>query len=764
MLANLKQIVIKLDNQGRCLYLNQAWQTVLGYPVAQCLGQKLSAYTLADDQQSLQDLFTQLNQHKINTIKHTACFQLQNNNTCYLELLADPITDENGQISEIVGILYDVSADVHDKDWQKTLCEKNLLLLRHASDGIHILDDQGNIIDVSDSFCQMLGYQRGEMLGMNVRDWDAKFSADQLKQVISEQFQLRELRQFETIHKLKNGDLVNVEIRSMALDLAGKPILYNSSRDISHRKKTEAELKQAKNIAENIASSKAEFLALMSHEIRTPMNAIIGLSQLALNKPMSDEIRDYLEKINVSADSLLRILNDILDFSKLEAGKLEIEHLPFNLTKLVKDLYQLYQVKAKEKQLTLSITLSQALPSLLVGDAMRIQQILANLISNAIKFTETGSITVEISLLEKTATEAFIHVSVKDTGIGMSMAEQTQLFQPYNQLHTSITRRFGGSGLGLMISRQLLTLMDSDFQVRSEKQQGTCFSFNLALGIVSQEQAANQLPLLKSVDKGVLSNKIQKLGSSLVGKRILIAEDNKINQQIVTEFLTLSGVLVTVAENGRVVLNLLETDQFDAILMDIQMPEMSGLEATKYIRAQQCFDTLPIIALTAGVTQEEIADCLTVGMDEFIKKPINPEALISVLIKTIKRFQINALPTATEEHLSLNQLKGFDFTDILEMAGGDETFVKSMLKMFIEDNNQFLQELNTNLNNRDFKSAEHLVHNFKGTAGFMGAMVLEHLADVFETTLKQNQLDTLAFKAFTDELQLTLQQLHKIDL
>ena len=432
----------------------------------------------------------------------------------------------------------------------------------------------------------------------------------------------------------KGGAFKTVEVS--ATIIAGSDEHLVVLFDITERKQNEAVILLAKDQAESLARSKSEFLATMSHEIRTPMNAIIGLSQLALVKALSVETRDYLEKIYSSSTSLLSILNDILDFSKLEAGRIDIDNVTFNLDVLLDNLNSLFADLVKEKHLGFDIQIDPDVPRNLIGDTLRLQQVLVNLLSNAIKFTELGSVKLNITVSQIDRSQVRLLFCVADTGIGMSDTDYEKLFQPFSQVDDSITRRFGGTGLGLAISHNLLQLMDSEFSVASVPGKGTSFSFELVLGmstLSAQHTSATSFPT--SGD----------LGELLTDIRILVVEDNRINQQVVKGFLNLSGIIVEIANNGKEAIALLENRVFDAVLMDVHMPILDGLEATKLIRSQARFATLPVIALTAGVTKEERERCMASGMNDFIAKPINPKTLISTLLQWIKPSEATAAIT-----------------------------------------------------------------------------------------------------------------------
>ena len=528
--------------------------------------------------------------------------------------------------------IVDKSKILQDSQFQLRQEKEKYETLMHASgDGIHILDKMGNVIDANQRFCDLLGYSREEMMGLNVCQWEACLDSEAIRLKLMDNFQRANV--FETRHRRKDGQIIDVEISAKVVEIAGEALLWNSSRDISERKRMQQELTQAKLAAEQATETKSRFLANMSHEIRTPMNGIIGLSQLSLEQPMCDELRDYMEKILFSAKNLLGVLNDILDFSKLEAGKLHIENQYFNLNALLKSVHSLFYLQAEEKNLLLTVKVADNVPVDVMGDALRLQQILLNLLGNAIKFTQQGQVCLSLTAQEIQDTVAVIRFSIADTGIGISKTDQSKLFQPFSQVDLSATRRYGGTGLGLVITRQLLQLMGSDLYLESEPDQGSTFSFELTLGLATKNShgLTDMNDTICAMDTA--ADNIQEQIKLLTNKHILVAEDNRINQRIVEKFLTKAGINVAIANNGLEVLQLLETHTFDAILMDVQMPEMDGIQATQAIRERK--SQIPIIALTAGVMPEERNACLAAGMDDFIAKPLTLENLAQTLIKLL---------------------------------------------------------------------------------------------------------------------------------
>ena len=395
--------------------------------------------------------------------------------------------------------------------------------------------------------------------------------------------------------------------------------------DISEFKHTQQIMNEAKEAAEVLAQSKTDFLANMSHEIRTPMNAIIGLSQLALNVPANRQ-SDYLEKILGASETLLGILNDILDFSKLDSNAIKMEYASFNLDDLLNNLHNLFSVTARQKNIKFILDIDPLIHRELMGDALRLQQVLTNLLNNSIKFTQIGLVQLIVTLVHQENEKIALKFSVIDTGIGMNEVQQKELFQAFSQADTSISRRFGGSGLGLVISQKFVELMGGHITCESTPDLGSEFSFTVPFDIAKSGKGSEAI--IPSQPKKTLAQRLAEAAESLKNVRVLLVEDTPLNQQVASEFLRNAKLDVTVADNGQEALDLLEHNSFEVILMDIQMPVMDGLEATKMIRENPKVSHLPIIAMSAGVTLDEQEKCQSVGMSDFIPKPINPVQML----------------------------------------------------------------------------------------------------------------------------------------
>ncbi len=381
---------------------------------------------------------------------------------------------------------------------------------------------------------------------------------------------------------------------------------------------------QARDL-ERINNYKSDFLANMSHEIRTPMNAIIGLSHLVLQTRMSPEQLDYQQKINRSANSMLRLIDDILDFSKIEAGKIDMERRDFSLDEVLEYMDSVISAKSAEKGLAFSLDVSKSIPPCLMGDALRLGQVLINLASNSVKFTPKGEVSVAVELVDESDLEVALRFVVRDSGIGMTCEQIDQLFQPFHQADASIFRKYGGTGLGLAISKRLVELMGGEIQVSSEPGMGTEFTFTARFG-----KSKEKMP---SCIKGISKEKAKEL---LSGKHLLLAEDNEINLQVSRELLELVGIRVTVARNGEKAMKLAASKRFDGILMDFHMPVMDGLTATLEIRKGPAPPDLPILAMTANAMAGDRERCIKAGMNDHIPKPIRPEKLYETLIRWIR--------------------------------------------------------------------------------------------------------------------------------
>jgi len=425
------------------------------------------------------------------------------------------------------------------------------------------------------------------------------------------------------------GEFLPVEVTFIRVEYQGSYRLAGYFRDLrEHRaalaemSHAEKQLRVAKELAEESAKIKAEFLANMSHEIRTPMNGIIGMAHLALKQEISSTQRDYLNKIEQSAKSLLRILDDILDFSKIEAGRLEIENAEFCVLSLMEDVRNIASFLAYKKGIDLIFNVSDEVDFNLIGDSLRLQQVLMNIISNAIKFTHEGQVTIGVDFAARVDDKVKLLFTVRDTGIGLTKQQAAKVFDAFGQADSSTTRKYGGTGLGLAICKTLVELMGGQIWLESTPGIGTLFSFT-TLFETSKKRDLTEGEKHYSPDFVV--------PEEFRGTRILLVEDNEINQIIAYELLSGAGFSVESAATGLEAVNMVKENDYDIILMDIQMPEMDGLTATGIIRSDKRLSSIPIIAMTANAMQGDKEKSLEAGMDDHITKPLNPGIVLETV-------------------------------------------------------------------------------------------------------------------------------------
>ncbi|MBZ4041250.1 GAF domain-containing hybrid sensor histidine kinase/response regulator [Flavobacterium hibisci] len=462
------------------------------------------------------------------------------------------------------------------------------------------------------------------------------------------------------------------------------------------------ELDAQKKIAERAVLAKDSFLANMSHEIRTPLNAIIGFTDLLAQTKLDTTQRDYIDSVQIAGENLLLIINDILDLSKIESGNLTIEAQPFNLKKILKHVYNLLKIKASSA-VEFNLFVDTELPELVIGDQGRLNQILVNLTGNALKFTEEGEVTVSVKKVNETDDDYSLRFSVKDTGIGIQEEKLKTIFERFTQAEESTTRRFGGTGLGLSIVKQLVELQNSEIHVKSKEGRGSEFSFVLTY---------------KKAD--YVETPIEKLLEEHLGKlKILLCEDNALNQKLAKSVIENFGFELDIAENGEEGIDLLSKNNYDLVLMDLQMPVKDGYQTTEYIRKEMKL-TIPIIAMTAHSLVGEQERCYDVGMDAYVPKPFK-QAMLLETIKTVLTKDTNQPPK-----------RKIDLSFLDEMSCGNPNFKQDMIDLFIQKIPNELAQLEEAFNSNDMESVKKLTHNMRSSLDIFMLKDLSNFLSIIE--------------------------------
>ncbi len=677
-----------------------------------------------------------------------------------------------------------------------TLQHAQVSLIAELPIGVFVTDTSGNCTYTNSTWQKIYGLNFVESLGSG---WSNQLHPDDREAVFAnwlastnnkENFSM----EFRVLRKDGSIRYVHAQAREIHRNQFMESGFVGSVEDITERKIMLQELQKAVMQANSATRAKSEFLANMSHEIRTPMNAIIGLARLCLGTELNLKQRDYIEKVFYSGQSLLGIINDILDFSKIEAGKLEMESIPFSLQEVLSRTQSMMEPKAEEKGLSLTIEYD-SIPGRLVGDPLRLNQVLLNLVSNAIKFTAEGQVNINVNLLEMNDEIVQLEFSVKDSGIGMSSEQTSKLFQSFVQADTSITRQFGGTGLGLAISKNLVELMQGQIHVESELGQGTRFYFDALFGRAPADTS----------DDHHAAYKITTL-EELKGINVLLAEDNLINQQVAQEILTQAGMKVSIANNGLEAINMAQQEKFDAILMDMQMPIMDGVTATMVISAMEHYKNIPIIAMTANAMDVDREECFKAGMVDHVPKPVDPEKLFASLLRWVKPSVKDASNQDSvfgefDESNSFNGSDAFadcetfgefesdtpvtevipmsniaapgelpafiphvDIEGVLKRLGGNRPFVHKLLMSFAKQNAETGNQLLDAMAAQNWELAERISHTLKGTAGTIGIMTVSTIAGELNQALKEKKYQDAeplaqAFKESLDQVILGLQVL-----
>jgi PAS domain S-box-containing protein len=893
ILGSVNEGIAGIDLNGLMTFINPAGAAFLGYDVEELVGKPTHAlihYAHSDGSPlPIEQCPMYMTAHDGQPRGVTDEVLWRKDGTNFpVEYTATPILQNEVVVGSVIAFR-DITA--------RRAVEKRLQFTQYAVDNaadivFWIRPTDGAIEYANEAACRILGFTREQLLTMHISDINPEVDAERLAAMMLALKQQRVITR-ENKHTTKDGHTIDVEVTTYLADFQDRQLMVTNVKDITERKWAEAEIRHARDVAEAATRTKSDFLANMSHEIRTPMNAIIGLTYLALKTELTRKQSDYLTKIKSAAQALLGIINDILDFSKIEAGKLDIEKIDFRLEDVLDNLSSIVSQKAQEKNLEFLISAQHDLPSNLIGDPLRLGQVLINLVNNAVKFTEHGEVLVSVSLEERDTAQAKLKFSVRDSGIGMTPEQSARLFQAFSQADSSTTRKYGGTGLGLSISKRLVELMGGTIWVESEPGVGSTFSFTSTFGIgeavehrkrfipdlagirtlvvddnaqareiltenlrvfalraetaSSGEDAIRELVSSDAKDPfdlvlmdwhmpgmdGLEASRIIKRGDRLqhvpkiamvtafgrddvraqaedigidnyllkpitpsmlydtlmdlfgqvneeataahpsrqdthahdaAGIRVLLVEDNEMNQQVATELLESAGAVVTIANNGKESVKILTEGQqpppFDVVFMDLQMPEMDGITATKLIRADSRLKTLPIIAMTAHALVEERERCLEAGMNDHITKPIDPDVLFATLSRWVKpraakpeAASVPKQPKVTDD-LVIPTIAGIDTDGGLKRVAGNKKLYRDLLSQFVDKQANAAQEISEALAQSDPKLAERLAHTAKGVAGNLGITDVQVAAAAIEKAIRENDPSVKSLLAdFTPLLQ-----------
>lgn len=747
--------IVVTDAEARIQYVNPRFTEVTGYSAEEALGQNPSIVQSGlTPESSYRQMWDALSSGC--TWVGELTNRRKNGEIYWEEAHISPVLDDSCKIAHYVAVKVEITkrklaeqALVESEARFRNLFEKNGIAM-------FLLDPvSGQIVAANQAAAVYYGYSIERLVAMSI-DQINTLPREQIVQEMNRTVS-DECNHFEFRHRLASGEIRDVEVHCNATRQGGRSLIHSIIHDITDRKKSQQDLEQlnlgleakvaartaelslAKEAAEAASRAKSIFLSNMSHEIRTPLNSVIGMSYLALKTDPTPAQRDYLQKIHLSADHLLGVINEILDFAKIESGKLTIDASRFDFWSVRENINGIFSEKFAEKGIRLFLDFDPAIPESMIGDLLRLDQILVNLINNALKFTEQGEVTVRARLVSTVQQSCVIRFEVQDSGIGMSQEQMGKLFQGFQQADDSITRRYGGTGLGLVISKQLVERMDGEIGLTSEPGKGSLFWFTIPL--VKSQQRAGEEGNASSLE-------------AIKGAYILLVEDNEFNQQVASGILEEAGAVVSVANNGREALDILRHQRFDCVLMDMQMPEMGGLETTRHIRADTALADTLVIAMTANAATEDQAACLQAGMNDFITKPIAPALLLTKLAHAIRKFsptsrfiasdakdkttpgrratdQSESPPAAASDGQTEREATGdpdiIDLSVLAKNVSSKPADIRKFALKFLESARQGLTDIDTALSSQDLVTACAVGHRIKAPARTVGAVKFAEL-------------------------------------
>ncbi len=637
-MAGIGMAIVATD--GRLVEVNPALCEILGYRADQLCALTFQAITHPDDLEADLAFTAALLAGEIPSFQMEKRYIHQRGHFVWAQLTGSVVRDADGEPLHFIGQVQDIDVRKRAEATLQTTQEELRrseehwrTLIANSSDIITIFGPDGTIRYESPSVERVLGFRQDELLGRSVLDFVHPDDARRISHTFATVLHRPGVAPpIDVRFRHRDGSWRHFEsVGNHVRDETGALSIVVNSRDVTERRQIEVELARAKDSAEAANRAKSEFLANMSHEIRTPLNGVIGITQLLSDTALSSEQHEYLELINVSAGALLAIINDVLDFSKIEAGKLTLDDEAFALRACLDDAVRVQAVRAQQKGLTFTCSIAADVPDRIGGDAVRLQQLLVNLISNAVKFTAQGSIAVSVEC-DRTAPShggsTALLFAVRDTGIGIPPGKQQAVFEAFEQADGSMTRHFGGTGLGLAICKRLVEMMGGRLWVDSLEGAGSTFYFTARFGLPAT--AAGEAVGPTDAPAAAHADAPRHL-------RVLLAEDNRVNQRLAMRMLEKRGCTVVVADNGAEAVAAVAQGGFDLVLMDVQMPVMCGFEATAAIRAQGV--SVPIIALTAHALKGDEERCLAAGMDAYVSKPIRAALLFDAIDRALSDAQ-----------------------------------------------------------------------------------------------------------------------------
>lgn len=750
LVENLPVMIYRCEVKApwRMLHVSQNAQKLCGYDSAIFLSGSLTwgDIVYADDLARIDDTIQQaIKNHTQYAIEYRIRHQ-QGHVLWVSEIGSAQDYDAQGRPAYLDGVISDINDKKAEQKKREASEQRFKDVIEAAGEYVWEVDLQGRYLFASEQIDNVLGRRAETCIGQSPFDfmsldeqqWVGAYFAEKIAQKAA----FKDL-EHRSIHK--DGHEVWQRVSGVPVfSETGELVAYRGTgRNITEQKVYQASLEQAKYEADAANKAKSEFLANMSHEIRTPLNGIIGLSELGLKQQEPEKLRDQLRKVNQSGRLLLSIINDILDFSKIEAGKMELDPQPFQLQKIKDNLNSLFASTANEKGLKLMIDMALPNDFCVYADEIKIRQVLINLMGNALKFTESGQVCLSIQHLKTENNQAWFKFMVSDTGMGISDADRAKLFQAFSQGDTSITRKHGGTGLGLVISQKLVNLMGGNIVFDSQLQHGSTFHFELALVLCNAEQKTTLKEQYRLDEKTDLKFE----------GRVLLVEDNEINQEVAKEQLQQMGLKVTLAENGLVAVDKARQQAFDLILMDIQMPEMDGYQATKAIRDFN--RDVPIIALTAAAMVEDRTKALALGMNDHLSKPLDT-ALLRVMLGSYLSASTASVVATTKDSLvcgassnPVSEQNSLNIPSGLTMLSGNEGLYSKLLKRFDEQlSNEFadlavqFESLSPHSDDQAWHAVQQLNHTLKGVAGNLAAEGLFKICQQIDAGLKQKHLLT----------------------